>query len=329
MELTIAAEHFAAGLPAEAARLLFKQSVHKVELEPFTYCNRVCWFCGNARINRRSANRYMDHGLYHRILSDLRAIDYRGAVTYCRYNEPLADRIILTRIAEARAMLPDAFLYTHSNGDYLDRALLDELRDAGLNLLRVQVYLGPRQRFSDAAMLKRLHRRLADLGLPFDFTDNSPGMRYEVRLRYEGMEVTFEGWNYDVHAGDRAQSVPVSRAPERTSPCLLPFTDIYVDHDGTMVPCCNIRSDEATHRPYVVGKLDDDTSIFDVYAGQRLAAWRKALLPYGGKARPCNTCAHAALPDTPENRQVVNGIAREFGIAPLDEATACEATGPA
>jgi MoaA/NifB/PqqE/SkfB family radical SAM enzyme len=312
-------EHFAHDIPPDVARALFKRSVRKVELEPFTFCNRVCWFCANARIDRRSANRYMDEGLYLRILSDLRDIGYDRSISYCRYNEPLADRIILTRIRQARAVLPDVHIFTHSNGDYLTRKLLDELREAGLNRLRVQVYLGPNESFSDAAMLRRMRRRLGDLGLPYEFTDASEGDRYEAKVRYDGIAVTFEGWNYDKHANDRAQSIAVRRLQERTAPCLIPFTDVYIDHDGTVAPCCNIRSDEPTHLPYLIGALSADTSIFDLFASRRLADWRKALFPFGPKARPCNSCGHATIPDTPENRDAVGNVARGAGIAPLDE----------
>jgi len=314
MGLTIYSDHFSGDVSPEAARNLFKSSIVKVEVEPFTYCNRVCWFCPNSKIDRRSTNKYMAEELYLRILSDLASIDYKGAITWCRYNEPLADRIILTRIKQARDMLPEAFLYTHTNGDYLKLPYLGELRDAGLNQLKVQVYLGPNDRFSDTAMLTRMTQRLMDLGLRFEFTRVHAGDRYVAKVRYEGVEVTFEGWNYDKHANDRAQTVTVSQVPNRTSPCLIPFTEIYIDYDGSMTPCCNIRSDEPTHKPYIVGDLGGGRSIFDVYADRQLASWRKSLAPFGEKAKPCNTCGFATLPGTPEIKDNFARVLRGVGI---------------
>lgn len=314
MALAIFSDHFSGVLSPEFARRLFKSSVAKVEIEPFTYCNRVCWFCPNAKIDRRSTNKYMSEELYVRILSDLSSISYSGAITWCRYNEPLADRIILTRIRQARNALPGAHLYTHTNGDYLNWSLLDELREAGLNKLKVQVYLGANDRFSDTAMLTRMTQRLADLGLRSEFTLVQAGNRYVAKVLYTGIDITFEGWNYDKHAVDRAQTVEVSHKLKRTSPCVIPFTDIYIDYDGSMTPCCNIRSDVPTHKPYVVGNLSDGRSIFDVYADRQLAEWRKKLARFGEKANPCNTCAFAILPDTSEVRDNFSGLLQQFGI---------------
>jgi hypothetical protein len=164
-------------------------------------------------------------------------------------------------------------------------------------------------------MLTRMAQRLTDLGLRWEFTEITQGARHVARVRYPGVEVTFEGWNYDTYANDRAQTIKVNQVPARTSPCLIPFTDVYIDHDGSMTPCCNIRSDEPSHQGYVVGKLTTGTSIFTAYAGRRLAGWRRALLPYGEKAAPCSTCGFAILPDTSEMRDNFSRIAAGFGVA--------------
>ena len=148
--------HFSATGTRDEAKALFAFSVKLVEVEVFTYCNRTCWFCPNSRIDRRSSNLYMDEELYLKILSELAEIDYRGVVTYSRYNEPLADRIILTRLRQARAALPNAILSTHTNGDYLNREYLDALRDAGLNRITIMNYLGNDDQFSDRETLTRM-----------------------------------------------------------------------------------------------------------------------------------------------------------------------------
>src|SRR5262245_6641940 len=113
--------HFVAANSRDEARTLFASSVKVVEIEIFTYCNRACWFCPNSKIDRRSSNNYMDEALYLRILSELAEIDYCGIVNFNRYNEPLADRVILDRLRQARALLPKATLQTYTNGDYLTR----------------------------------------------------------------------------------------------------------------------------------------------------------------------------------------------------------------
>jgi radical SAM protein with 4Fe4S-binding SPASM domain len=312
--LIVRPEHFSRSLPPDIARRLFKESVQLVEIETFTYCNRTCWFCGNAKINRRGKNYYMDEDLFLKILHDLASIDYRGRVTFHRYNEPLSDRIILTRVRQARELLPDAELMTHSNGDYLTRELLDELRAAGLNQLRVQVYLGNEERFTDTAVLTRMAQRLRDLGLPFEFTAAQQNALYAARVRYQGMEVTFESRNFDLHGVDRGQTVELAARHRRVSPCLIVFQNVYIEHDGSVVPCCNIRGDEPEHRPYVVDKLTPERSIFAAYANSALAEWRQSLLAYGDKQKPCNTCAYLPLADTPALRERVGALRQQLGL---------------
>ncbi|MDR0822180.1 MAG: radical SAM protein, partial [Endomicrobium sp.] len=98
-----------------------KKFLNFIEIEVFSFCNRQCHFCPNSKVDRHSKNEFMPEETYISILKSLQEIDYDGCVSYSRYNEPLADRIILTRIKQARQYLPNAFLYSHTNGDYLNR----------------------------------------------------------------------------------------------------------------------------------------------------------------------------------------------------------------
>ena len=41
------------------AAAIFQRAVRMVEIEVFSYCNRRCWFCPNATIDRISKNIYM------------------------------------------------------------------------------------------------------------------------------------------------------------------------------------------------------------------------------------------------------------------------------
>ena len=314
MSLVIRPEHFQRSLPLDEARQLFKDSITQVEIEAFTYCNRTCWFCPNSYIDRRSTNKYMDEGLYLRILSDLASIDYRGIITYSRYNEPLADRIILTRIRQARERLPDAVLLTHTNGDYLDQDYLRDLKEAGLNRLKVQVYLANDERFEDEAMRKRLSRRINDLGLPHRIQIAEPNVRYLVEVQYPGMEVTFDARNFGVIGVDRGQTIALPEAYERNAPCFIVFRHLYIDYDGSVVPCCNIRSDEPRHALYVVDRLATGRSLFEAYANSPLADWRRGLVTFGKKEKPCDTCSYEVPDDTPELRAMTQSVARDQGL---------------
>jgi hypothetical protein len=313
--MKIERDHFQKDLSDWDARRLFKDSVTMVEVETFTFCNRKCFFCPNAvkpERQDRANNRYMDESLYLRILSELASIDYQGAVTYSRYNEPLADRIILTRIRQARQTLPKAKLSTHTNGDYLTRAYLDELKVAGLNKLCVQTYLSNDEHWDEKKMLYRQGRQLARLGLRGHPLIAIPE-RHLVLTDYVGMEVTFDARNMDQIGTDRGGLVQLERKVQRRSPCFIPFQHLYVDFNGSVMPCCNLRSDVEEHRKYVVDSLVGGRSIFQAWAN--LADWRRELLTFGPKKAPCDTCAYEMLADSPVMEKELDKIAKDVGVA--------------
>lgn len=253
----------------------------------------------------------MDENLYLRILSELAEIDYRGTITYSRYNEPLADRIILERIRQARRLLPHARLSTHTNGDYLTRPYLDELRDAGLNRMFIMTYLGNNDQFDDRKVLSRLTSKAVDLGLRAEFTLANAGVRYNATLAYEGMDVQIEARNYAEVGTDRGKLIQL--APyKRTAWCPVVFDAFYIDWDGSVVPCCNIRSDAPEHQKYVVADLSSGISVFEAWASGDLVGWRRSLFNFDEKKPPCDSCRYAVLPEDDRIRGLVEVINRAF-----------------
>ena len=150
-------------LTPEQQRRLFKKYVCYIEIELFSFCNRRCWFCPNSSIDRHSENHFLPEELYLNLLQQLADLDFSGQISFSRYNEPLADKIILKRLCQARATLPKAFLHTNSNGDYLDAQYLQQLQEAGLDSLSVQNYSVEGKSREELETLMRA--RLAQLGL--------------------------------------------------------------------------------------------------------------------------------------------------------------------
>lgn len=282
------------------AREIFKECVSFIEIETFTYCNRKCWFCPNSKMPERQSrklNQYMDEGLYARIMADLASVSFDGQLHFGRYNEPLADRVILERIRQARQALPDAWLYTHTNGDFLDRTFLDELADAGLSQLCVQIYLGNNDEYDADRMRHRAEGQIRGLGLGIaDYSLRPDRMIWQTD--YERLALSFDARNFAHIGTDRGQLIEgVPNAP-RQSPCFVPFTSMYIDWNGNTMPCCNLRSDRPEHADFVVSRLADGTSLFEAYAA--LWSWRKSLFRWGPKAGACATCNYEAECVPPE-----------------------------
>lgn len=300
----ITVDHFRPLMDRQEAIALFARSVTMVEIETFSYCNRRCWFCPNSVVDRHSTTEYMDEALYLRLLDQLAEAGYRQMISYSRYNEPLANRIILTRLAQARRALPGALLHTNTNGDYLTRGYLEELVAAGLRSLNIQIYLANEERYDHERMRAKLQKTIAALALDATVVRDEPGVWLEATAQYGELRMRIYARNFDVNGCSRGETVPIPLARHRTSPCLSPFHHVYVDYNGSVMPCCNLRSDVPAHAGTVVANLAQDHDLFLVYAGETMAAWRRSLVGFEPKGGHCATCSFVSYADSPEHRAV-------------------------
>lgn len=295
--------------PQEAAAL-FKHSVRMVEIEVSSYCNRKCWFCPNSTYDRMSNNKLMPAGMYSSILRQLASISYDGAITYSRYNEPLADKMILERIAEARRMLPNAQLHTNTNGDYLNLEYIEQLYAVGLRSLNIQIYLANKERYDHEKIKIAGDKTLKRVQLPHTLIRDTPGEWYEQRLHYRNMSIRLYGRNFETGGTSRGSEVPIHMDYQRTSPCLIPFWAVYIDHDGSTMPCCNLRSDIPAHTDYVIGKLTQQPDLFLQYASRFAANFRASLIKNGVKEGLCRNCHYAEeRPSQEQTIQLANLLA--------------------
>jgi MoaA/NifB/PqqE/SkfB family radical SAM enzyme len=305
--------HFVALADPAAARTLFKHSIDMVEIETFSYCNRRCWFCPNSRYDRSAANLYMEEGLYLGVIERLGAIGYDRKISFSRYNEPLADHIILLRLEQARQACPNACLHINTNGDFLDREYLDALYAHGLRSLNIQVYPGHRQPYDHERVRRLMRNKIESLKLKSRIHIDRRDERLEAALAYKDMRVRIYGRNFDRYGSHRGETVQVHNQPLRTSPCLSPFYHLYIDYDGSVPPCCNLRSDIPEHADAILGRLGGTSDIFTVYASPKAAMWRRALVGFEPKQGLCRRCSFVLFRPTFFNRRVqaeLCGLAR-------------------
>ena len=86
-------------------KFIFKKSIKHVYIEPFSYCNRKCYFCPNSDLKRLDENEYLDRNVISKILDDLASIDFSGAMSFHEYNEPLSDKVIYSILEETSKKL--------------------------------------------------------------------------------------------------------------------------------------------------------------------------------------------------------------------------------
>ena len=289
--LLMKSDHFRFDLPHDDAIRLFKEHVELIEFETTSYCNRTCSFCPNSFIDRLSEKLTMPESTWRAILDGLNEVEYKGNVVWSRYSEPLSERRIIERIREVRQVAPQTRICINSNGDYLDADYLRELEEAGLDRLWIDVYFPDDETYDYEAarkyhdkFLKRIKRSATPL-------PSEPELAYKIAS--PDMEVVAHVRNVaalkTMDLSDRGGLIQIARQTVRDAPCYAPYKHLVIDWDGSVVICCQLRSDSPAHGSGVIGKIaKEDLSLVDAY--RRLAGWRKALRQYGPKTGPCATC---------------------------------------
>jgi len=264
----------------------FKKLVNLIEIETFSYCNRQCWHCPNSIIDRNSKNIFMNTCTYNKIIANLKEINYNKIITYSRYNEPLADDIIYNRLNYAKINLPNATLHFNTNGDFLTANKISKLYDNGLRSLNIQIYTDKQEK-----VLDMIGDKLAELKLkPNSHKINSELIQKDTN--FNDMEILIYYRNFKNVGSNRGGILKaLNKPPHRIAPCFIPTNGIYIDYNGSVMPCCNLRSDWKEHEQFILGELTDkNETIFSIFNNKKANKFRKSVSKNGKKSYPCNTC---------------------------------------
>ena len=298
----------------DRAKQLFSKYVDQVEIENHSFCNRICWFCPNAFIDRRSVSHEMPERVFQTIIGGLSEIDYAGALTWSRFHEAMASPRIFDRLRSARAALPRAGLVMISNGDYLNRKTLPRLEELGLDRLIVDLYM-PDGRERDPkeieSGLRKFSRRTGmTLEQTGDFSYRVTGLRMKATVDipfYTESSISTRGGLVEV---EKLSSY------RRRAVCMAPVRHVVIDYNGKGMICCQTRSDAPEHREAIVGDLSESGyGVFHLY--RDLGATRRALLSPGEKSGVCLTCdVRDDGPDRLARRKWIAGAAARMpGVA--------------
>ena len=289
---TLDGGHFSddGALALEEKKRIFKAAVRLVEFEPHAFCNRKCAFCPNLFLNRTEDRTAFDFDCFKSVLLDLKEIGYDKNIRFARYSEPLASEKIVDFVALTREELPKARIEIISNGDYLTRKLLDRLAVAGLDLLHLSIY--PKGDVWDQG---NAHEQLAKISRRIEIDPeivSQDSQSIVWTIPFDGIGISARAIDFGSVGYDRGKTMGdlIDHKFHRRSPCPFVFNNVTVDFTGTVMPCCNLLADVPEHQPFIVDRLGEGKSIFDIYFSKELTAWRRGLVGVGEKAPPCDTC---------------------------------------
>ena len=225
------------------------KDVRLVEIEIHSYCNRTCWFCPNSFIDR-SHKIEMKEWVYLKILQELKDMEYKGVISFSRYNEPLSYMdLFVKRLKQAKEYLPNVKLVTNTNGDFWNEKNRERL--VGLiDEITVMDYDTTKKSIVDYEFK---NMRVLEIG-GFDDFNNRAGL-------------------LDIEGG------------LRTSPCYEPTYFIGIDYNGSVMPCCNYRSD--AHESMILGSVEKNT-LSNIYTqGKNI---RETCIKNPSIIKGCRTC---------------------------------------
>jgi hypothetical protein len=150
-------------------------------------------------------------------------------------------------------------------------------------------------------MRTKLLRTVDLLDLKASIVRDEPDVWLEAIAEHSGIRMRIYARNFELNGCNRGDSVPIQLTYRRTSPCLSPFHHVYIDFNGIVMPCCNLRSDVAGHQDAVVADLNGTRDLFLVYASETMAAWRRGLIGFNRKSGHCSSCSFVTYDGTPEH----------------------------
>lgn len=243
----------------------------EVEFNVTGLCNRVCVFC--PRVDPKvfpNVNEHLPLGLYRKILTDLKDIEYSGRVSFSGFGEPLLHPKHLELIRATKEVLPDCWLDIVSNGDRITAEKMKDLFDAGLTTLLISMYDGPEQ-------IEIFESMVAEANLPEDSVI--------LRKRYLPPEESY-GINVTNRAGMvsvKEVGVSVLSSPMQ-NPCYYTHYRMMIDYTGEVLLCPHDWG-----KRLIVGDLNQK-SILELWTGPLLKAVRNRLGAGDRAFSPCDKC---------------------------------------
>jgi radical SAM protein with 4Fe4S-binding SPASM domain len=233
----------------------------------------------------------MDEQDYLSVLKSLSSIKYAGYIVFQMFNEPLADRIIVARVRQAREHCPKAILTLNSNGDYAEIGLIDELAAAGLDEIHFQLYLEKDEPFDlEKVIQPKMQKFAKKLGLQWKYNAKKSTINsHAYTLVYNKLKLNCGASNFSVTGCNRGDLLTLVKPYKRTEPCPAPFFRTNITYDGTVLPCCHLRNDSEKHKPLVIGNIKEN-NLFELFTNERHAALRRHLYSKDKKDSVCGNC---------------------------------------
>ena len=232
--------------------------IDNIEIETINRCNNDCSFCPVNIHSDKRKKAVMSAELFHKIIDDLKEINYRGVISLYSNNEPLLDKRIYEFINYVNENLPDARQELYTNGLLLTPDKLEQLSTI-LDKLVIDIYCDENKLPDNMAWI-RDHRNIKNV---------------IAVMRNKNQILTSRAGNSPNKLSNRRYS----------SFCIYPFRQMIIRPDGKVSKCCHDAYGEDT-----LGDLNQE-SINEIWNGDRYKEFRANMINDGRQSiNGCQKC---------------------------------------
>lgn len=221
------------------------------------------------------------------IMSQLSDLEFNGTLQLFYLGEPLLDSDIVERTRLARQACPKAKLLITSNGDLLKQVeQIDELFDAGLNVLNVDCY---DEKVYDRALDLAVNCSF-DVEIEYDkvrWKSSSVRSKIMTVVDFSKLESHYHRCHsYLIPEMERILKENGMLVSKKQKWCAQPHRRLVIWWDGTIVLCCVVTP--LMKNPPIVGSY---TNVLDAWNSLTMSQYRYQLQE-GEKQDVCIDCYH-------------------------------------
>lgn len=258
------------------------KDIKLVEIEIYNYCNRRCNFCPNSLVPSRQdvANpSIMDFSIFKDIIRQLESNNYKGVISFSRYNEPLAFYDLTIQYVEYVRSKLDIKIVANTNGDFLTSKSIEIFDE-----LTIMDYPG--------RGCVWWQNRLFKLGCTLVSADEE-FLRLKSPL---GADIlVFLNFKQNATVEDRGGVIIASTQKfkndrqRRQRPCYEPSKFLGIDYNGHTTICCNMNSE--FHLQYTTGNITN-TSLSEILVSEKRKKYIDIMSSdkYTDYLSPCTYC---------------------------------------
>lgn len=229
-----------------ASNKAFVLGFKAIEIEINHDCNRACSYCPNSIAERKSSGK-MSEQLFNKIMTELKALNFQGRVSFHFYNEPLLNPDLDHFVALTKTFLAKCRIEIFTNGTLLTKDRLITLIDRGVDKFTVTRHHGIKQ-------------------LPIEaiYENLEPNIKSKLKLQsYNELIYTSRGGLMNVGH--------TKKTPPLDLPCYIPSAVLVVTKDGNVVPCF-----EDYFEQNVMGNINDN-SLEEIWNSEKYKNFRDRL----------------------------------------------------